>query len=273
MGYLSKAATGFTLASLLGLSTFSQATTVQFQTVMGDFEVNLYDETTPETVANFLAYVEAEAYTDTFFHRSVPGFIVQGGGFQFNTEANQFSVIASNDPVLNEPLLSNQRGTIAMAKTAAGPSTGTNQWFFNLGDNSANLDNQNGGFTAFGEVTGNGMAIIDAIATLRRGNFSSEEFLNISALDEMPVRDYSQDDYNDKLLPTEDHIVLVQNIVVLDAAVDTAANLNPKPTTRDDGSASDGDGGSSGGGGGSVSWLMLLALLSAGITRRVKRNA
>jgi cyclophilin family peptidyl-prolyl cis-trans isomerase len=270
MGHLSKAAAGLTLATaLLGASAASQATIVQFQTVMGDFEVNLYDETTPETVANFLDYVEAGAYSDSFMHRSVPGFIVQGGGFSFDLEDNQFEAIEANDTVQNEPFLSSQRGTIAMAKTNAGPSTATNQWFFNLADNSSNLDNQNGGFTVFGEVTGNGMAIIDAMAELRRGNFSSEAFLNISALDEMPVRDYSQEDYNDKLLPTEDHIVLIQNIVVLDASVDTAADLDPMPTTRDD---SEPDNGGDSGGGGSVSWLMLLGLLGAGIARRISRK-
>ena len=60
----------------------AQATIVQFQTVLGDFEVNLYDEDTPETVANFLEYVESGTYEHTFFHRLIPGFILQGGGYQ-----------------------------------------------------------------------------------------------------------------------------------------------------------------------------------------------
>ncbi|BFM19983.1 peptidylprolyl isomerase [Gilvimarinus japonicus] len=271
MGHLSKAAAGLTLATaLLGASAASQATIVQFQTVMGDFEVNLYDETTPETVANFLAYVEAGAYSDSFMHRSVPGFIVQGGGFSFDQEEDKFSVIEANDPVQNEPLLSNQRGTIAVAKTNAGPSTGTNQWFFNLDDNSGNLDSQNGGFTVFGEVTGNGMAIIDAIAELRTEDFSASS----AAFAEFPLRNFTDEDLANQTTITEDHIVLVQNIVVLDAAVDTAADLDPMPTTRDDNEPDNGgnNGGSGGGGGGSVSWLMLLGLLGAGIARRVSRQ-
>ena len=62
----------------------ADATVVEFQTVMGDFEVNLYDINTPGTVTNFLDYVNNGAYTDSIYHRSVPGFIVQGGGFFFD---------------------------------------------------------------------------------------------------------------------------------------------------------------------------------------------
>ncbi len=60
------------------------ATTVQFQTVMGNFEVNLYDKTTPKTVENFLAYVQAGAYTNSVVHRAVPGFVAQGGGYLYD---------------------------------------------------------------------------------------------------------------------------------------------------------------------------------------------
>src|SRR5690606_21024389 len=125
----------FLAACALGLTCFSfvaNATTVQFQTVMGDFEVNLFDNTTPETVANFLEYVEAGDYTDTFFHRSMPNFVVQGGGFFYNHEEAKAFAIAANEAVINEPLLSNQRGTIAMAKVGNNPNSATNQWFINL---------------------------------------------------------------------------------------------------------------------------------------------
>ncbi len=62
----------------------SSATIVEFQTVIGHFEVNLYDNATPATVANFLDYVNNGAYTNSVYHRSVPGFVVQGGGFTFD---------------------------------------------------------------------------------------------------------------------------------------------------------------------------------------------
>ncbi|MCP8899114.1 peptidylprolyl isomerase [Gilvimarinus xylanilyticus] len=244
------------------------ATTVQFQTVMGDFEVNLFDETTPETVANFLEYVEGGAYQDTFMHRSVPGFIMQGGGFTFDIETDSAAEIASNEMVINEPIYSNQRGTIAMAKLGGNPDSATNQWFFNLADNSTNLDNQNDGFTVFGQVMGNGMAIIDAMAELKFGNFSGDDFLGEYPFEDMPVRDYSQEDYDSTVALTEENIVLIQNIVVLDAAPDTAADLDPKPSTKGENNGGD-NGGDSGGGGGSTGLLALLALAGLALGRRL----
>lgn len=236
------------------------ATTVQFQTVMGDFEVNLYDEDTPQTVENFLAYVNSGAYSNTFVHRTVSGFVVQGGGFTYDAEGDSVSAIADNAPVTNEPEFANVRGTIAMAKVSGQPNSATNEWFFNLADNTSSLDGQNGGFTVFGEVTGNGMAIVDAIAALNRGNFSGDEFFGDVPLTTMPVRDYLQSDYDEKLLPDEDHIVIVQNIVVLDAAPDTAAGLNPPANTGGSNGGGDSNGGGSSGGGGSLGLGLLLLL-------------
>ena len=77
-----------TLAASITIAAVSaQATTVQFQTVMGDFEVNLFDKTTPKTVENFLKYVKEGAFENTIIHRSVPDFIVQGGGFELGRGA------------------------------------------------------------------------------------------------------------------------------------------------------------------------------------------
>jgi len=137
--------------------------------------------TTPLTAANFLAYANAGEYNNTFIHRSVPGFVVQGGGF---TVANaQPGILIGNvtqfPAVVNEPkpagssVANNVRGTIAMAKLGSDPNSATNQWFFNLADNSANLDAQNGGFTVFGRVLGNGMAAVDAIAQVPRFRYAS----------------------------------------------------------------------------------------------------
>jgi hypothetical protein len=78
------------LAALLSIASIapntSNATIAEFQTVMGNFEVNLYDNATPATVANFLAYVNSGDYTNTICHRTVSGFIVQGGGFTFDRD-------------------------------------------------------------------------------------------------------------------------------------------------------------------------------------------
>src|SRR5690349_19853318 len=93
----------------------ANATIVQFQTVLGPFEVNLYDQSTPATVANFLAYVNAGAYNNDVVHRAVAGFVVQGGGYSYQGSQTLGGVVQS-PAVVNEPKFSNVRGTIAMAK-------------------------------------------------------------------------------------------------------------------------------------------------------------
>ena len=195
------------------------ATTVEFQTILGSFEVNLTDEATPETVANFLNYVNNSDYTNSFIHRSVPNFVVQGGGFVFDS-ITPIIEIEANDPVINEPVFSNLRGTIAMAKLDGAPNSATNQWFINLIDNSANLDAANGGFTVFGQVVGDGMQVVDAIETL-------STFLFPSPFGEIPLIDFSGDaSTGDLTLLNETNLVIVNAVVVSDAAVDTAADLD-----------------------------------------------
>lgn len=145
------------------------ATTVTMHTSLGDIGIQLFDDTAPQTVANFLSYVNSGAYNNSFIHRSVPGFVIQGGGYTWNTVNNTYSTIPTHAPVVNEFGASNLRGTIAMAKLGNDPNSATDQWFFNLANNSgspAYLDTQNGGFTVFGQVIGNGMAVVDAIAAL-----------------------------------------------------------------------------------------------------------
>jgi peptidyl-prolyl cis-trans isomerase A (cyclophilin A) len=243
----------------------AQATRVQFQTVMGDFEVNLYDKGTPKTVENFLKYVNAGAYTNTIVHRAVAGFVVQGGGYKNDAT---FSLVTKNPTVINEPVYSNKRGTIAMAKLKDQPNSASNEWFFNLADNSANLDVQNGGFTVFGQVTGNGMAIIDAMAALDRVSFNKAPYFEA-----LPVRNYTATDAANAVPITDRHTVGILAIVVLDASPDTAtaANLNPAKNTliNQTGSGGSSNNGSGGGGGGAFSgWLSLFLLLSiAGFAR------
>jgi len=178
-------------------------TIVQFETSLGVIQVELYDDTAPLTVDNFLNYVMDDDWDDSVFHRSVSGFIIQGGGFTFPGFAN----VPTDPPVPNEFGASNLRGTIAMAKLGGNPDSATSQWFFNLGDNSANLDNQNGGFTVFGEVIGSGMAIVDAIAGVQTYNKTDIH----SALSDIPLRSY---------IPgaevTGDNVVFVHDIRIVD---------------------------------------------------------
>jgi cyclophilin family peptidyl-prolyl cis-trans isomerase len=148
--------------------------TVRLGTQTANLYLSLYDATTPLTVANFKAYITSGAFSSNFFHRAIPGFILQSGGFKLN--GNNLAYVPTFPPILNEPGISNTRGTIAMAKV--GPAEGqlpspatinsaTSGWFINLADNSSNLDSQNGGFTVFGRVLGNGMTgIVDILASV-----------------------------------------------------------------------------------------------------------
>ena len=141
-----------------------QNTRVQFSTTLGKIDVELSDTITPLTVANFLNYTNAGRYDNTIIHRNPVGFVAQGGGFKFNETAHTLTHIATDPAVQNEFSQSNIRGTIAMAKLGSDPNSATSEWFFNLGDNSQNLNNQNGGFTVFGRVIGSaGLTTLDAI--------------------------------------------------------------------------------------------------------------
>ncbi|HEY7773645.1 MAG TPA: peptidylprolyl isomerase [Marinagarivorans sp.] len=198
-----------------GLSTsavVSHATTVQFQTSLGEIEVVLFDQATPVTVANFLDYVTSGAYQDTIVHRSIPNFVVQGGGFTLADEVT-LKEIPKNDSVINEPYYSNVAGTIAMAKLGGQPDSATSQWFFNVRDNSSALDYQNDGFTVFGQVTGEGMAVVNAINAVK--TYSS-----------IPLQDYTDSDEN---MPTEDNFIWVYGVTIIDADPNSADQLDELP--------------------------------------------
>src|ERR1051325_11808227 len=87
--------------------------TVRFQTNLGNIDVVLLPNDAPKTVANFLAYLHANAYTNSFIHRSVPRFVIQGGGYQWS-DAKGPVPIPQSSPVVNEFKVSNTRGTLAM---------------------------------------------------------------------------------------------------------------------------------------------------------------
>lgn len=216
------AAVALLASSLMPFS--SQATIVQFNTSLGSFEVNLFDETTPETVANFLKYVEAERYNNSVIHRMVPNFIVQGGGFFYSGEL-PLKVVPSFGTVKNERKWSNRRGTIAMAKVDGLPDSATSQWFFNLQDNhagSALLDGQNGGFTVFGQISAQGLEIIDAIGQLPRFNMGG-------AANTIPLRNYTAADAAVAKEVTAANLVMIESIVIVDSRPNTAATLSPIP--------------------------------------------
>lgn len=178
-------------AALASLPLAAQ-TMVRLHTTQGPIDFRLLDAEAPRTTSNFLGYVRGGDYADVFFHRSAKlatgaPFVIQAGGFRWTATATTCCAsVTSRGTVVNEfsATRSNLRGTVAMAKTAAGPDTATNQWFINMGDNAANLDNQNGGFTVFARVTAPGMVVADRIAALRVINAGG-------VYNELPVANYT----------------------------------------------------------------------------------
>ncbi|MHB8624210.1 MAG: peptidylprolyl isomerase [Sulfuricaulis sp.] len=160
-------------------------------TTLGTIDLQLYDDQAPITVANFLRYAGRGfygTYNSTFnnqvfpqigfIYRSVPGFVIQSGSYAYDdisslggNAANYFQH-PMDPPIQNEFSASrpNITGTIAMAKVTGNPNSATSDWFINLADNSANLDNQNGGYTVFGEVIDtsptSGMTVVNEIVSL-----------------------------------------------------------------------------------------------------------
>ena len=150
---LTSTPTAIDLASVFTDPDINDDTLVQFNTNQGNFDVELFGKTAPQTVANFLDYVNDGFYDGTFFHRLADDsngnpFVLQAGGFTLLNSA--FGNVTQLPAVANEFDFSNTAGTLAMAKSAGDPNSATNQFFVNLEDNSSNLDNQNGGFTVFG---------------------------------------------------------------------------------------------------------------------------
>jgi cyclophilin family peptidyl-prolyl cis-trans isomerase len=177
----------------------------------------------PLTVRNFRNYVNRGAYRNSIIHRSIPGFVIQGGGFTVNglgdvleqtptSGADAVDVIPTDAPVRNEfnAGRSNLRGTIAMAKVDNNPNSATSQWFFNLANNSRNLDNQNGGFTVFGQVLGNAdLNVIDAIAAVPV--FGATRFFGQSAFTDLPL---SVENPNRPMLSGDENLVRYRSITV-----------------------------------------------------------
>lgn len=141
---------------------------VQLSTSLGDIVLELDEQRAPQSVRNFLDYVDSGFYDETLFHRVIEGFMIQGGGFSQNYQKK-----STRAPISNEAYngLRNNRYTIAMARTTA-PHSATSQFFINSEDNR-NLDHtgtsQRGwGYAVFGRVVA-GKDVVDAISQVRTG--------------------------------------------------------------------------------------------------------
>ncbi len=138
---------------------------IRFETTLGDFTVELLEKEAPLSAANFLAYVEDKFFDGTIFHRIVPGFVIQGGGFTEDMTQKR-----TQPPVKNEAEngLKNSRGTLSMARTND-INSATSQFFVNLKDNDF-LDHSraNFGYAVFARIA-EGMDVVDKIAAVETG--------------------------------------------------------------------------------------------------------
>jgi cyclophilin family peptidyl-prolyl cis-trans isomerase len=144
------------------------STVVTVKTSLGSFQIELDAEHAPKSVENFLEYVDAEHYDGTIFHRVIPTFMIQGGGYDESYEKKEV-----RDPIQNEADngLKNERGTVAMARTGE-PHSATSQFFVNVVDSDfLNFKEKEGagwGYAVFGKVI-SGMDTVDLIRDVPTG--------------------------------------------------------------------------------------------------------
>jgi peptidyl-prolyl cis-trans isomerase A (cyclophilin A) len=177
----------FILGCFLG-GDAAAGTIVRIATSVGDYSIELFDQEAPITVENFLSYLRRGDYNRTYLHRVVDDFVVQGGAYRFELFVGPIDV-APEGPIKNEFGASNLAGTVAMAKFDGNPDSATNQWFVNMADNSGNLDTNNGGFTVFGAVLGEGLQVLKAIDGL--------PFVNLG--DKAPSASFRTENYKNPL--------------------------------------------------------------------------
>ncbi len=160
----------FLMFSLISTASFStenqtdsQPTKVKLQTTLGDIVIQLDPQKAPITVSNFITYVKSGFYNGTIFHRIIPGFMAQGGGFDINMRKKPTLAAIKNE---SNNGLKNDRATISMARTS-NPDSATAQFFINYGNNSSlNFPAQRGsGYAVFGIVV-EGMDVVDKMAKM-----------------------------------------------------------------------------------------------------------
>ena len=150
------------------METKSKNAIVKLKTSEGDITIELNGDKAPITAENFLKYIEEGFYDDTIFHRVIPNFMIQGGGFNADMQQKQAHPNIKNEA---DNGLKNDRGTIAMARTPD-PDSASSQFFINLKNNDflnfKDKSMQGWGYCVFGKVI-SGMEVVDKIATVKTG--------------------------------------------------------------------------------------------------------
>jgi len=140
---------------------------VEMETSLGNIKIELFEKEAPISVKNFLEYTNSGFFKDTIFHRVIPGFMIQGGGFTADRKQKPTKAAIKNEAANG---LKNDRGTIAMARTSA-PDSATAQFFINVvNNNMLNRPNPDGaGYAVFGKVV-EGMDVVDKIVSVKTKN-------------------------------------------------------------------------------------------------------
>lgn len=161
-----------TTVAFFSQTVLANNTLIEMNTSMGLIEIELYNDQAPISAKNFESYVKANFYTNTIFHRVIPNFMVQGGGFDSNMVEKENKRATIQNESSNG--LSNKRGTLAMARTND-PNSARSQFFINLVDNQF-LDRSamNAGYAVFGEVK-KGMDVVDQIAKVPTGSYNMHQ--------------------------------------------------------------------------------------------------
>ena len=196
-------------------------TKVIFTTNFGEIPIVLFDAEAPNTVDNFLSYVERGDYRNTIFHRAMTGFVLQSGGYRVTPQGSfLLEEVTEFDSVQNEYGRANTRGTIAMAKRGGNPHSATSQWFINVADNSETLDERNnGGFTVFGEVES--FTVIDEIM--------AQNIINAGgAFTDLPVK-ATRDDGSDGA--TNGGEVVADDFIKITSVLVERADAVPEPSS------------------------------------------
>lgn len=153
-------------------------TEVVIHTNLGDISLQLFDDKAPKTVANFVRYANEGFYNGTIFHRVIPNFMIQGGGFTKDMQRK-----STHAPIINEAqaFVPNVRGSIAMARTN-NPHSATSQFFINTVNNrNLNKNSVSAGYAVFGNVT-KGMNVVDAIGASQTGSQNGMRDVPIDAI-------------------------------------------------------------------------------------------
>ena len=164
----------------------NKTTQVLMETSKGNIAIELDAEAAPVTVENFLGYVNSGYYAGTIFHRVIPGFMIQGGGFD-----EEYLQKQTEPEIINEASngLKNDRGTIAMARTN-NPNSATSQFFINVNNNnSLNYSPGNPGYAVFGKVV-EGMDVVDAIVSVK----TTTKTATVKMGQKVPMQNFPMDD-------------------------------------------------------------------------------